>query len=81
MTTSAELQCLMNVSCQHPVTQIQTLSTGFPACGLLLHNRSIWRKVHASELDVVEETVVAFHTFERDVVSVNFDYRKPVLNT
>ena len=50
---------------QHPITCVQTLSVRFPALCPLLHNRPIERKVHASELNVVDETV-AVHSFGKE---------------
>ena len=54
------------VSYQHPISCIETLSVGFPALCVLLHNRSIGRKVQTSELDIVDETV-AFDAFKEEV--------------
>ena len=57
MTTSFQLQSHKVVSYQHSISCIKTLSVGFPALCLLLHNRSIGRKVQTRELDMVDETV------------------------
>ena len=57
MTTTFQLQSDKVVSYQHSISCIKTLSVGFPALCLLLHNRSIGRKVQTSELDIVDETV------------------------
>ena len=54
------------VSYQHSISCIKTLSVGFPALCLLLHNRSIGRKVQTNELDIVDETV-AFDAFKEEV--------------
>ena len=58
------------VSYQHSISCIKTLSVGFPALCLLLHNRSIGRKVQTSELDIVDETV-AFDAFKEEVKKKN----------
>ena len=57
MTTTFQPQSHKVVSYQHPITCVETLSVRFPALCPLLHNRPIERKVHASELNVVDETV------------------------
>ena len=57
ITTSFQLQSHKVVSYQHSISCKETLSVGFPALCLLLHNRSIGRKVQTRELDMVDETV------------------------
>ena len=66
MTTSFQLQSHKVVSYQHSISCKETLSVEFPALCLLLHNRSIGRKVHTSELDMVDETV-ALDAFEKEM--------------
>ena len=66
MSTSFQLQSHKVVSYQHSISCIKTLSVGFPALCLLLHNRSIGRKVKTSELDIVDETV-AFDAFKEEL--------------
>ena len=66
MTTSFQLQSHKVVSYQHSISCIKTLSVGFPALCLLLHNRSIGRKVQTRELDIVDETV-ALDAFEKEM--------------
>ena len=66
MTTSFQLQSHKVVTYQHFISCIKTLSVGFPALCLLLHNRSIGRKVQTSELDIVDETV-ALDAFKEEV--------------
>ena len=66
MTTSFQLQSHKTVSYQHSISCIKTLSVGFPALCLLLHNRSIGRKVQTRELDIVDETV-ALDAFEKEM--------------
>ena len=69
MTTSFQLQSHKVVSYQHSISCIKTLSVGFPALCLLLHNRSIGRKVQTRELDIVDETV-ALHALKKRWKSV-----------
>ena len=65
MTTTFQPQSHKVVSYQHPITCVETLSVRFPALCPLLHNRPIERKVHPSELNVVDETV-AVHSFGKE---------------
>ena len=66
VTTSFQLQSHKVVSYQHSISCKETFSVGFPALCLLLHNRSIGRKVQTRELDMVDETV-ALDAFKKEM--------------
>ena len=66
MTAPFQLQSHKVVSYQHSISCKETLSVGFPALCLLLHNRSIGRKVQTRELDIVDETV-ALDAFGKEI--------------
>ena len=63
MTTSFNQESHCNITLQHPITHVHSLSGRFPAQCLLLHYRAIGGEVHTMKYNVVEETV-AFHTVD-----------------
>jgi len=56
-TTSFKLQSHVTFAHQIVSFHAQLLRDWHPARSLPLHNRSIWRKVHAHKLDFIVETV------------------------
>ena len=64
MATVFKQQSHVNITPQHPITLIHFLSGWLPSQYLLLHNWTIWWKVHTMKLNFIEKTV-PFHAVEK----------------
>jgi len=57
MATSFKQQSHVNITLQYSITHIHFLSAWLPFHGVLLHNRTIGRKVHTIKSNIIVKTV------------------------